>query len=142
MIKLDLNPPPGQLKQFGFVAVLGLPLIAVLVLRFAGHGWALSHPSVLIALGAGVLQLVLLLAGFRPLTLAIYVVLMVVAFPIGFVLSHVLMATVFYLVMTPIGLVFKLVGRDAMGRKFDPKAQSYWHVRDGGRSPASYFKLY
>ena len=142
MFKLDLDPPKRQLQQFAFIAVVGLPLIALVVLRFCGLGWAFGHPAVLIALGVGVLQLVLFLAGFRPLTRAVYVVLMIVALPIGFVLSHVLMAVIFYLVMTPIGLVFRLIGRDAMGRKRDPKARSYWHDRGPARSPASYFKLY
>ena len=142
MLKLDLNPEHGKLKQFAFVAVLGLPLIAVLVLRFAGHGWNWTHPAVLWTLAAGVLQLVLFLAGVRAVTRLIFIVLMVVALPIGFVLSHVLMAVIYYLVITPIGLVFRLIGRDAMGRKLDPKAASYWSVRNATRSPESYFKLY
>ena len=144
MIKLDLDPPQGQLKQFAFIAVLGLPLIAVVVLRFAGLGWgaAVTHPAVLWTLAAGVLQLVLFLLGFRPLTRAVYAVLMVVALPIGVVLSHVLMAAIFYLVITPIGLVFRLVGRDTMGRKPDPNARSYWQERDTSRPASSYFKLY
>ena len=142
MIKLDLDPPPDKLKQFGFVAVVGLPLIAVVVLRFCGHGWAFGHPSVLIALGVGVLQLLTLLAGFRPLTRAIYVVLMLVALPIGFVLSHVLMAVIYYLVMTPIGLVFRAIGRDAMCRRLEREKSSYWTDRGPARPPASYFKLY
>jgi hypothetical protein len=142
MIKLDLNPEQAKLKQFAFVAVPGLPLIAVLVLRFLGHGWAFSHPAVLVALGVGVLQLVAFLAGFKPLTRAIFVVLMVVAMPIGFVLSHVLMMAIYYLVITPIGLVFKLIGRDGMTRKLDPKMASYWVDRGAPRPPGSYFKLY
>jgi len=142
MIKLDLNPGYGQLKQFAFIAVLGLPLIALMVLKFSGYGWAWSHTAVLTMLGVGVFQLLAFLAGSKPLTRAIFVVLMIVALPIGFVLSHVLMAAIYYLVMTPIGLVFKLIGRDAMGRKPDPKMRSYWHDRGPARSPASYFKLY
>ena len=142
MIKLDLNPAHDKLKQFAFVAFFGLPLIAAIVLRFSGYGWAWTHDAVLIMLGVGALQLVLFLAGFRPLTRWIYIVLMILALPIGFVLSHVLLAAIFYLVMTPIGLAFRLVGRDAMGRRPNPGQQSYWHVRDGVRPPASYFKLY
>lgn len=142
MIKLDLNPPHAQLKQFAFIAVIGLPLIAVIVLKFSGYGWAFSHPAVLVTLGVGVLQLAAFLAGFKPLTRVIYIVLMTIALPIGFVLSHVLMAAIFYLLITPIGLVFRLIGRDAMGRKPDPNAQSYWHDRGPPRSPANYFKLY
>ncbi len=144
MFKLETNPPEAQLKQFAFIAVLGLPLIAFAVLKFSGFDWgeAISHQAVLWALGAGVLQLVAFLAGFKPLTRVIFVVLMVIALPIGFVLSHVLMAAIYYLVMTPIALVFRLIGRDVLGRRPDPEATSYWHDRGPPRSPASYFKLY
>ena len=144
MFKLETNPPHAQLKQFAFIAVAGLPLIAFAVRKFSGYDWgeAIWHQSVLWALGVGVLQLVLFLAGFKPLTRVIFVVLMVVALPIGFVLSHVLMAAIYYLVITPIALVFRLMGRDVMGRRPDPNAQSYWHDRGPPRSPASYFKLY
>ena len=142
MIKLDLNPPQTQLKQFAFFAVLGLPLVALAVLKFAIGGWNWTHPAVLWSLAFGALQLVMYLAGLRIVTRVVFVVLMVVAAPIGFVLSHVLMAAIFYLVMTPIGLCFKLIGRDVMGRKFDTKATTYWHRRSAQRTPASYFKLY
>jgi len=142
MIKLDLDPPHRQLAQFAFVAVAGLPSIALVALRFCGHGWAFTHPAVFWTLGIGLLQLILFQAGFRPLTRAIFVVLMLIALPIGFVLAHILMAMVFYLLITPIGLAFRLLGRDVMGRRRDPSQQSYWHVRTGPRSPASYFKLY
>ncbi|MCR9244450.1 MAG: hypothetical protein NXI31_05420 [bacterium] len=142
MFKIETNPPHAQLKQFAFIAVVGLPLIALVVLRFCGYGWAFGHPAVLTALGVGVFQLAVFLAGFQPLTRIIFIVLMVVALPIGFVLSHVLMAAIFYLVMTPIGLIFKLIGRDAMGKRPDPNAKTYWVDRGAARSPASYFKLY
>lgn len=142
MLKLDLDPPPAKLRQFAYVAVPGLPLIAVVVLRLAGHGWAFGHAAVLATLGVGIAQLLALLAGFRWPSRALYVVLMLVALPIGFVLSHVLMAAIFYLVFTPIGLLFKLVGRDAMSRKIVPGAVSYWTERGAPRPPSSYFKLY
>lgn len=145
MIKLDLKPADSQLKQFAFIAVVGLPLIAMIVLKFCGYGWDWahwSHTAVVITLSVGILQLLAFLVGFKPLTHVIFVVLMIVALPIGFVLSHVLMAAIYYFVMTPIGLIFRLIGRDAMGRKPDPKMRSYWHDRGPQRSPASYFKLY
>lgn len=141
MLKLDLHPKPNVLRQFAFVAVVGLPLIAALVLRLCGvFSW--THPALLAAAGVGVAQCLVFLAGFTPLTRWLFVVLMVVALPFGFVLSHLLMAVIYYLVMTPIGLVFRLIGRDAMGRKIDRTKTSYWHDRGPQRSPASYFKLY
>ena len=145
MMKLNLKPEPRILKQFAFFAVIGLPLIAFAVLKLSGAwSWTESwtHPAMLWSAGVGVTQLVLFLAGISAPTRWIYVVLMIVALPIGFVLSQVLMAMIFYLLFTPIGLFFRLTGRDVMGRKIDPAKTSYWHDRGPARSPASYFKLY
>lgn len=145
MLKLDLQPKPAVLQQFAWFAVLGLPLITFAVLKFAGlWSWSESwtHPAMLTAYGVGAGQLGLFLAGLRQPSSWIYAGLMLVAFPIGFVLSHVLMAMIFYLVFTPIGLVFRLIGRDAMGKSFDRSRSSYWHERGKPRSKASYFQLY
>ena len=54
----------------------------------------------------------------RPL----FVGLMLVAFPIGFVVSHVLLAVIYYFVVTPIGLIMRVCGYDPMTRKLDPDA--------------------
>ena len=59
-----------------------------------------------------------------------------------YVLQTVVMAAIFFLVMTPIGLCFRLVGRDALGRKLEPNRTSYWRDRGPARDPSSYFKLY
>lgn len=145
MIKLNFRPESRILAQFAWVALVGLPLIAFAVLKICGlWSWTDSwtHPAMLWSAGVGAGQLLLYLAGLREPTRWIYAVLMVVAVPIGFVLSQVLMAAIYYLVFTPIGLCFRLVGRDAMGRRADPSRKSYWHDRGPPRSPASYFKLY
>lgn len=145
MTKFNLMPERRILKQFAFFAVLGLPLIVFAVLKICGAwSWTDSwtHPAMLWAAGVGLAQLVLFLTVTEAVTRWIYGGLMVVAFPIGFVLSQVLMALIYYLLFTPIGLWFRLIGRDAMGRKADPAKKSYWHDRGPARSPASYFKLY
>lgn len=46
--------------------------------------------------------------------------------------NPIIMGVVFYLLITPIALFFRLVGRDALRRKFEPEAQTYWIARDGG----------
>ena len=51
------------------------------------------------------------------------------AWPIGFVVSHVVLAVVYYLVLTPIGLLTRLFGYDSMEKRFDPEAESYWFKR-------------
>jgi hypothetical protein len=44
-------------------------------------------------------------------------------FPIGWTISHVLMAD-YYLVVTPIGLIMRALKRDPMQRAFDRQAEA------------------
>ena len=46
----------------------------------------------------------------------IYVAWMVLAFPIGWTISQLILAVMFYGLFTPIGLVFRLIGRDPLLR--------------------------
>ena len=39
---------------------------------------------------------------------------MIAAFPIGWTISRLMLAALFYLVFTPMALVFRLMGRDAL----------------------------
>ncbi len=141
MMKIDLNPRPAVLRQFAWFALLGLPAIAWLVLRLAG-AFSWSHWSLWAAAGIAVLQLGAFLAGAAGPTRWLFVGLTVIALPIGFVLSQILMAVVFYLVVTPIGLVFRTMGRDVLGRRPAPNQASFWHDRGPQRPRTSYFKLY
>lgn len=151
MIKLNLNPDPHVLRQFAWITAGLLPLLAGFLTRgeagwHALGAWRWTHPLVLVLSGLAVLQLALFLAGMRRPTAVLYAGLSLVAFPIGFVVSHLLMGVIYYLVITPIGLVFRLTGRDVLGRRFDRSGgnapSSYWRERGPARDAASYFKLY
>lgn len=151
MIKLNLKPAPHVLRQFAWIAAVLLPLLAAFLTRgstrwYAVGAWQWGHPAVLVLAGLAAAQLLLFLAGVRQLTAVLYAGLSLIAFPIGFVLSHLLMAVIYYLVITPIGLVFRLIGRDVLGKRVDRSpgsaGSSYWHDRGPARDAASYFKLY
>lgn len=141
MLKPNFRPEPRILRQFAVFAVVGLPLLAWLVLRLLGV-FAWDHPAFLTTAAVGVVQLGLFSARIEAPTRWLFVALTIVALPIGFVLSHVLMALIYYLVMTPIGLVFRLIGRDVIGRRPDRQRASFWHDRGPARKPSSYFRLY
>jgi len=49
---------------------------------------------------------------------------------LGHIISPIVMGIVFFLVITPIGLVLKLIGKDLLRLKFDKKNNSYWIKRD------------
>ena len=73
---------------------------------------------------------------------AFYIGWVLAAEPIGWTISSLIMAIVFYLVVTPIGLAMRLVGRDPMTRRLEPDAPSYWHQRKPVTDIKQYFRQF
>jgi len=49
---------------------------------------------------------------------------------LGSIVSPIAMSVVFFIVVTPIGIVMRLLKKDILNRKFDKNAKSYWILRD------------
>jgi hypothetical protein len=49
---------------------------------------------------------------------------------LGFIMSHLILSIIFYFVVTPIGLLAKLVGKKFMSLKFNKSATTYWEKRE------------
>ena len=136
MIDINWKPTPKELRVFG-LAFLVFSFVAsgLLYWRF---GW---NPVIPVLLVAG--PVVGLVALVYPKALRfLYIALTLLAFPIGLVLGNVLMALVYYLLVTPIGLVFRLLGRDPLFRKFDRQAKTHWVRRKPPAGMARYFRQY
>jgi hypothetical protein len=78
----------------------------------------------------------------RQALLPLYLALTVVTLPIGFVVSHVLMACLYFLVVTPLGALMRIFGWDPMYRRIDKAASTYWAKRPPRRDPKHYFHQY
>jgi len=72
----------------------------------------------------------------------IYVAWMVLAFPIGWVVSHLILALIFYGLFAPISWLFRLIGRDALHRRRAPEQASYFVPKPAPASLSSYFHQY
>ena len=136
LIRIERNPSRRQLKVFG----------ALWLVFFGVVGWILFRGSGSPATAAAVWALAVvvptagwIVPGFMRV---IYVGLAYAAFPIGFVLSHVILGLVYYLVLTPTGFVMRLFGYDPMARRFDHKAHSYWMGRDMEPDVRRYFRQF
>lgn len=62
--------------------------------------------------------------------------------PIGWLVSRVVLAVVYFLVITPIGVVRRLRGHDPLSLRPAPGATSYWIARNDRTDPASYFRQF
>ena len=118
----QLKTGQRELRKFGFLVGAVFTLLGVWF-RWRGKGrypYFLAPGAVLVVLGT---------VAPRALRL-IYVGWMSLAFLLGFVVSNILLTLFFYLVVTPIGLVARLAGKDFLNRKLDAQTESYWIMRD------------
>lgn len=80
----------------------------------------------------GIFCLSLGILGLRwPVVLRpIYTAWMVLVFPVGWLISHLIQGILFFGLFTPLGIVFRLMRRDALGRRFVPEEKSYWKEKE------------
>jgi uncharacterized membrane protein len=134
LVEVNWNPDRRQLWLFGIGALVILTVMAMLLHRLRG----LATPWALALTAAGLAIFLVSLVSHR-LTRAIYVALTAVTLPIGIVVSFLLMAAFYYLLLTPTGLFFRLIGRDPLNRRFDREAASYWIARRPPETSDRYF---
>ncbi|MCH7558203.1 MAG: hypothetical protein IIB56_12220 [Planctomycetes bacterium] len=137
LVEINWYPKRKQLQSFGKIALVASAIISLLfyLLKGVAIQWALAIFAVgFIIFASSVISL--------RLTRMIYVGLVAVTFPIGLVVSFTLLMAFYFLMLTPVGLFFRLIGRDALGRKFDPAADSYWLQRKPPENPERYFQQF
>lgn len=62
---------------------------------------------------------------------------------LNMVVSPIVMAVIFFVVFTPVALVMRIAGRDALERSYAPAAPTYWKRRDPpGPADDSFGNLY
>lgn len=130
---IQFNPSEKTLRQFAglFLVVFGVLAVVEFQLRHRPQ-FALVYGALALAIG----PLGLIRPGaMRP----IFVAWSVVAFPIGWVVSTVFLAVLFFVVFTPIGVLFRLMGRDTLALRKRP-ATTYWQPKVAARDKRHYFR--
>lgn len=89
--------------------------------------WNAPLPAVMLA-GVGGTLCVVGLAAPRLLR-GVHSGWMAFALALGYVMTRVILTAVYFLLITPVGLLMRLVGRDPMHRTWDRGADSYWIAR-------------
>jgi len=121
LAEINWHPSRKELRTFAIIALLAATLVALLLWRFKGLG--IRWTAAIFSLGAAIL-----LSSFISLRLTriIYLGFILATLPIGLLVSFLLFAIFFFGILTPLALVFRLIGRDTLHRKFDPDTDSYW----------------
>ena len=120
-----------ELRKFGWL--VGGVLVALAILMWLRHKTYFPY-----FLAPGVLLIVFGFL-FPKILKHVYIAWMSAAIVIGFVVSNVILTVFFFLVITPIGLITRLLGKDFLALKIDREASTYWIPREGAtKTPAEY----
>ena len=136
IVDINWNPSKKELKFFSLLLIVFFAIVAWLA-----HGKGASIETTSLIAGGG--AIVGIAGVLSPAFIrVVYFVWMAAVFPIGFVVSNVLLAVVFYGVVWPIGLLTKLTDRNALQSGLDRETKTYWNVRQSVKDPRRYFRQY
>ena len=133
---IQFHPPSKTLRQFACLWLACFGGLAALEGIVREHT-NLAATLTVLALAVGPMGIIWPQA-MRP----IYVAWMVLAFPIGWTISQIILALMFYGLFTPIGLIFRIIGRDPLHRARQPGLESYWSPKTTPADPRRYFRQF
>jgi hypothetical protein len=136
LIELKKDASDRELAWFGVLLLAFLGLVGLLVWRATGTTmWARY------IWGAGVVLAALYYA-VPPIRRPMFFGWIRAAYPIGWAVSHALLAIIYFGLLTPIGWLMRLTGYDPMARRLDRAAPSYWVRRPETTDPRQYFRQF
>src|SRR5262245_56414263 len=128
-------PSPKMLRQFaGLFLIVFLGMAAMRWWRGHADAWAGLLATVAVVVGLAGMAVP---AAIRP----IYTAWMIAAFPIGWTISRLALGTIFFVVMTPLAAVFRLIGRDEL-RLRRAERVSYWVSKKQSGDASEYFRQF
>ncbi|MBN2423494.1 MAG: hypothetical protein JXR46_07795 [Calditrichaceae bacterium] len=119
----NLDRSDKAMTKFGLTMAIALIILGTVV--FIYNSFTVTF---FITVGLGLL---FLMSGFlfKPLLRPIYVIWMGIALVLGWFISRIILAVLFYFVFMPIGIIMKIINKDVLNRKLEPGKTSYWIKR-------------
>ena len=117
----NINTRKKDIRSFGYT--IGIILLFISLILF--------YYNIELYMGFSIVALVFIILGILfPLSLKpIYLIWMIFAVLLGWLMTRIILTLLFYIILTPIGLVTKLLGEDFLSLK-NKRDNSYWNNRD------------
>jgi hypothetical protein len=120
-MKPKLKEDPREWRKFAWAALAVLAIVAMVLWRRG----ALSLEGFLSV--AGAVLLLAVGAALRPQSVRpVYRVAMTAGFYLGQVMGRLLLTLAFILVVTPLGVMLRIAGKDLLRLRRDRRSASYW----------------
>ena len=136
LAKINWQPSHKDLRIFGLTILIGFAIIGGIgfffgKIEFAKWAWILSGLVCLLAVTV------------PPIAKPFYWIWMGIAFVMGSIISFLIVALIYYFIITPVGLFMKIIGRDALKlKKKSFSGNTYWHDHPDISKKESYERLF
>ncbi len=118
----NIKSDKKELKKFGITIGGALLIISAILFIY-------EKPSAPYFIGVGlVFQIIAQI--FPTLFLPLQKIWMSFSVVMGFIMTRVILAVLFYLVISPISFISKIFGKDFLNLKIEKDKKSYWILRD------------
>ena len=117
----NIKTDKKSIRSFG--VTIGIILLAIAITLFAKNNLFLKS--------LGIISSVFLILGIiAPIVLKpFYLIWMIFAMILGWIMTRVILSLIFFFIVTPIGIIARLLGEDFLAlKKVD--SDSYWNNRD------------
>ncbi|HTY11107.1 MAG TPA: SxtJ family membrane protein [Bacteroidota bacterium] len=122
-----LKRTPKEVRKFAY-------LVGSLLLIIGGDGVYKHWNGAVVSLLLIIAFLLLVCGAMKPQYLTrVYGAWMGIAFGLGWIVSRAILILLFYLVITPVGLLARLFGKKFIDVSFPGAKESYWVPRIGGK---------
>ena len=122
---MKIDASDKKVRNFGFLISIVMIAIATLGYHTGRNYWPWFVGGSAFFLLTGML--------LKPVLRPIYALWMKFAYGLAWVNTRLLLGLFFYGIITPVGLVMRLLGKDPLTRKFKRSQTSYW-VKDDPQS--------
>ena len=135
MIELNLNPKNSELRIFSLLLIPFAFLLGYLIEHYL-HAVSIAWSLVIILAGLGLGGVI-----HPKLVRWFYVSWMILAFPVGWLLSHAVLSFIFFGMFVPVGWIARFVGYDPLLVKPVTK-DSYWQPLEHLDGSEQYFRQF
>ena len=140
--EVNWKPDVAERRKFARSLVIGFPCIAMvlIVASWLKTGAWKIQPALIIG-GTG-LAIGLVLLALPGIARPFYVVWYGLACAIGLVVGNILLAVVFYILITGVGIAMRLAGRCSISTRMDKQAATYWKDAKPVTDPQRYYRQF
>jgi len=109
-------------RKFGLIMATAILVLGMIRWLFSGMAWAVFPAYFAIAAGVFLVLGLVIPRALQP----VFVLWMKLALVLNWIMTRLLLALAFYLMITPVRVLVRIFGEDPLKRTWLPESESYW----------------